>query len=368
MSNAEITQSTDQGAQSIPDGFVFEDEHPQLKLPFTAAIGDRKLEGESLSITKAIVSGLLPPFDGEQEELVSLRFDFDGFSINMFIEAFVTQSGESDDPRVTLRFADPTGEHLAALRYILNSFIAGHVVNMGQLLGFTGPTVVRSQPKPLETPTSRRIMNGLRAGAVFVAGVTLVYAATTVVYNRVAFLYEANPVVLSVEGPSLRATSAGQITFINTEAGQGDVAYSILSTSGDLLSTQMPCDCQIVLAEGMTTGATVLAGDPVLQLANEGAGFVGEATVSDEGMARIIAGDTAELEMASGQIVPVSLTFKQTAALGGIGVPAKVVVSEEFESATQSGDVGRLRFRNGFAEDWLKPVGNAIGSLFGKEF
>lgn len=367
MSNAEITQSNEPAPQNIPDGFVFEDEHPQLKLPFTAVIGDRKLEGESLSITKAIVSGLLPPFDGEQEELVSLRFDFDGYSINMFIEAFVTKSGESDDPSVTLRFADPTGEHLAALRYILNSFLAGHVVNMGQLLGFTGPTVAKNPQKPVEAPVSRRIISGLRAGAVFLAGVTLVYAATTVVYNRLAFLYEANPVVLSVDGPSLRATAAGQITFINTDAAQGDVAYSILSTSGDLLSTQMPCDCQIVAAEGLVSGATVLAGDPILQLATEGAGLVGDATVSDEGMARIIAGDSAELEMANGSILPVTLNFKQTTSTG-TGIAAKVVVSEDFESATTSGDVGRLRFRNSFAEDWLKPIGNTVGGLFGKEF
>jgi hypothetical protein len=43
---------------SISGGFIYDNEHPQLQIPFTARVGARRLEGKTLSITEAYVSGL----------------------------------------------------------------------------------------------------------------------------------------------------------------------------------------------------------------------------------------------------------------------------------------------------------------------
>jgi hypothetical protein len=57
----------------------------------------------------------------------------------------------------------------------------------------------------------------------------------------------------------------GQITYLDTAAPQGEVAFAIATTSGETLSIAMPCDCE-ALPAGIVEGSTVLAGEPVLTL------------------------------------------------------------------------------------------------------
>ena len=42
-------------------GLAFQSEFPQVKLPFQISIGGLNMEGISISLTKALVSGRLPP-------------------------------------------------------------------------------------------------------------------------------------------------------------------------------------------------------------------------------------------------------------------------------------------------------------------
>lgn len=354
MSNTELFEPLNSSTEDVPSGFVFEEEHPQIKLPFSAFVCGRRMEGESLSLTKAELSGLLAPGEVGTEELISLRFDFDGFSITLYSEAFVSKSGDSENATVELRFSNPTGEHLAPLRYILNSHIAGHVVSMGQLLGFTGPVDVKPTPPKVQQSLANRLMMFARMGLVFGLSTVLVYSAVTIVYQRVAYQYEAHPVTITREGELMRATSAGQITFVNPTAVKGDVVYSIAANSGELLSVRMPCDCNVLALAGFKTGATVLAGDEIVKLTDETAALAVVTQISDGGVARMIAGDQPELELTSGAVVPVSLEFEGGGPAGQ--VRATLTLPQSAAGVAQAGDAARLRFRNRFLDNWIAPI------------
>ncbi|MDC0738708.1 hypothetical protein N6L24_10485 [Cognatishimia sp. SS12] len=364
---AQTGQKTPLWGDEIPTDFAFQDEHPQVRLPFSAIIDDRKVEGHSLSLTQAVVRGLLPPALEGQEELVTLRFDFDGFAVNLFAEAFVHKDGAADDPQVRLVFSDPTGEHLAPLRYILNGSIAGDVVSVGQLLGFSGSARV---PSARATPTQSpilRLRSLSRLAAIFALSAGLVYGAASIVHQRVAYQYESRPVVVSAGGTLLRATSAGQISYLNPAAQKGEVIYAINANSGAVLATQMPCDCRATLHAGLFDGATVLTGEPLVTLAREDARVRITAEVSDAGIARMIKGDQAEIELLSGDVLPVSLRFETGtggAATDGFA-SAEVILPPPFAQRITPGEVARLRFRNvwAFAGIWARQnVNEAAGS------
>lgn len=363
MSNTEMFEPLAPSEQQIPSDFAFEEEHPQIKLPFSAFVCGRRMDGESLSVIKAELSGLLALGEVDAEELVSLRFDFDGFSITLYVEAFINKRGDSDNPKIELRFSNPTGTHLAPLRYILNSYIAGHVVGMGQLLGFTGPLDVMPKPPVEPHSWSRRLLMAARMSLVFGLSVVMVYSAATIVYKRIAYHYEANPVTIARAGELMRATSSGQVTFVNPAAEKGDVVYSIAANSGDLLSARMPCDCELMPFAGFKAGATVLAGDEIVKLADETAALSVMTQISDGGVARVIAGDQAELELTSGAVVPVSLNFEGGGPEGQ--VRATLTLPTDANGLAQSGDAARLRFRNRFADNWIIPIFDLAAKGFG---
>ncbi|WP_422049396.1 hypothetical protein [Shimia sp.] len=348
MSNTESSHNTSLPPKALPEEFVFEDEHPMLTIPFGAIIDDRRLEGSCISLTKAEVTGLLPKSLNGNEELVTLRFDFDGFSINLFAEARIELSEESDNPKVKLSFTNPTGEHLPPMRYILNSFIAGDMVNMGALLGFTGPTKAKPPAPNAKTSVARRAANGVR-GAFFAAmGAGLVFLAASMFIERVAYKYEESPVVFTRAGDIMRATASGQISYINFDAAEGEVAYSISSNSGDLLSTKMPCDCEVLPYSGLFTGGTVLAGDALLKVAEPNAPLVSETKLSSEGAARLIDGDTAEIELADGTVLPAHVQIVETGAqvdLRGYS-KVKLTLADAASRSIEPGTIGRLRLRD----------------------
>jgi len=352
MSETQPTQPTSPDT-SVSGGFIYENEHPQLPIPFTARVGDRRLEGNSISITQALVSGLMPPNGNMQKCPVALQFDFEGFSVNLFLEANVLKIGAPDSPEYSLQFCDPSGSHLAPLRYIMNSHLAGDLVTVGRFLGYTGPTQVKPK-KPVEKPRlTQRIGRTVRQAGIIVLSLGLVAMAANIVRERVIFSYEPRPVVISQSGETLRATSAGQITYINEAAGVGDVVYSIGANSGDLLSVRMPCDCTMLPSPDFYEGATILAGAPLVKLIGPDAEIEANTQISFEGAARLLAGDSAELELSDGRVVPVTVKLAETTdgSRANDNIAAQIIISPEAAEQIEIGETARLRFRRQLLPD-----------------
>ncbi|MDO6730062.1 hypothetical protein Q4577_08530 [Marinovum sp. 2_MG-2023] len=324
----------------IPSEFGFDNEHPILPVPFTAQIGDARFSGNGISVTAAYVeaTGPISTTLFGSRQAVRLRFDFGGFTITLFPEARVIANGADGD--LMLQFIDPTGPHLPQLRYILNTYIAGDVVSLGSMMAYTGPT----QPKEpaakggAKADLRRRIKS--IAAATLSAGLILV--ALYSLYSRYTTNYELRPVFIMRAGNEMRATGGGQVLYLNSEAKQGEVLYSLSATTGDVLNFQSPCDCEVAVTDGMFEGATVLPGDSILTLYGQDDKVSVQTQMSTEGLSRAMSGENVHLIMDDGRAIParVILTSATSAAAenGDIFLPVRM---EPIPGALTANDIGK---------------------------
>jgi mannuronan synthase len=274
-------------------------DHPIIDVPFSAEIDGRNYRGHGLSLVLAEIGGLLDPHLDGQTRLIHLLFSFDGFTIALSLDATV-QGVDRDAGRAMVRFRDPTGPHLPQLRHILNSYIAGDLVTMGQTLGVAAANPKTGSRKVQAAPTKgAAVCQWL--GTVLVGGLSfgLLGAVATVVVGRAYSTPVAAPAQVMRDGQSLVTVAAGQIDYINAQASKGEVAFSVRATSGQVMSITMPCDCAATLA-GPAVGAVVLAGEPVLQLSTPGAALVLTGSAPRDDLFTLSQADHVRVEFADG--------------------------------------------------------------------
>jgi mannuronan synthase len=274
-------------------------DHPILDVPFSVEIDGRNYRGHGLSLVLAEIGGLLDPGLNGQTRLIHLLFAFDGFTIALGLDATV-QGVDRDAGRAVVRFRDPVGPHLPQLRHILNSYIAGDLVTLGQSLGVAAANPKTGNKKPV---LPAKPVAALRRwiGTVLVGGLSfgLLGAVATVVVGRAYSTPVAAPAQVMQDGQSLVTVAAGQIDYINTEASKGEVAFSVRATTGQVMSITMPCNCDASLA-GPAVGAVVLAGEPVLQLSEPGAALVLTGAVPRDDLFALSQADHVRVEFADG--------------------------------------------------------------------
>ncbi len=322
----------------MPQDFVYETEHPLLPIPFAATIDGNKLDGIAISVTAAhvAISGSLDPAWRDHRTVIKLQFDFDGFSVTLFPEVVVV--GSRRDGEMTLQFMDPAGKHLPQLRYIINSFIAGDFVSMGGMLSYSGPT----KPKPAGGKEAKPSRLRIRSLAVAVMSLSLILFTATLLFNRATQTVEVRPVFIERVGKEMRATTAGQVSYLNPAAKQGEVVFSINSNAGDVLNFQLPCDCEVTVMEGVFEGATVLPIDVILSFFDSNVGVRVETQMSIEGLGKAMNGERAFLDISDGRTIPVRVLVTSAtnaaAARGDIFVPVTLVPAD---GALTVGDIGK---------------------------
>ena len=323
---------------SVPKDFVYDTEHPVLPVPFKAMLDGHALEGVGLSVTAAYVA-VLGEFDPEwlgRKEISQLVFQFKGFTILLDVDVIVTGSRETGE--ITLQFADPLGEHLPQLRYILNTFIAGDFVSMNGMLGFSGPV----KPKENKAAEAEDKKRHYRSIGMAILSACLILIAASVLLSRVSQSYESRPVFIERAGSEMRATTPGQVNFLNPEAKKGDVVFSIYSNSGDVLNFQLPCDCEVVFAENIFEGATVLQIDTILSFFEPSVQPRVKTQMSLEGLTKAMSGDKVFLDVNNGRTIPVRVVVTpatNTASLrGDLFVPVTLIPTE---GALTSDDIGK---------------------------
>ncbi|WP_371156023.1 hypothetical protein [Jannaschia sp. 2305UL9-9] len=336
----------------LPPAFAHGNEHPQLDLPFTALVDGRELKGRTLSITRAIVSGTLPDRAENGATDAVLRMNFDGFSIVLFIDVWVERTVGGDAGDYVLHFTDPTASHLAPLRYLLNSHIAGDIVSLNGVMGYTGPVSVKAKAEVQAPSRLYRIRNMARRAVVVTLTAGLALMALNLAHERVVFAYESRPVTVTSPGQTLLATAAGQLSYVDEEAELGDVVYSLVSNSGDYISVKMPCDCTLEPLRDFVEGATILPGTPLVRLVSGRAGLVGNTDISADGAVRLVGGDAVELVMTNGRIVPVTPHILPSREDANRTVPIEITLDDV--TGVSAGDVARLRFRRHLLPAFLR--------------
>ncbi|WP_108483580.1 hypothetical protein [Oceaniglobus ichthyenteri] len=332
--HAEIMTDT---ATEIPSDFLFDKEHPILPVPFTARFGDGKYYGTGMSLTAFYLKVPGGAVEVGSEHIVKLEFNFEGFTIDLFPEVRISGVQGED---VVMQFIDPAGAHLPQLRYILNSFIAGDFVSLGSMLSYTGP----AKPKAAKSDIGAGnvgVRSIRRIGAIALS-VVLIAAAGATIWERYTTSYEPRPVFVARSGNDMRATSAGQISFINPDAKEGDVLYAISANTGDTLNFMLPCDCEFGLKDGIYKGATVLPSDPILTIFDNNTDVRVQSQMSIEGLTKAVNGEQVYLDLSDGRSVPVQViqtsATTEAALRGDLYMP---VVLKAEPGALGADDIGK---------------------------
>lgn len=343
----ETTSASEAGdstsASPVPPDFGLDDEHPTVAVPFTLHLNGRRLAGDRLSVTHihARAEAADAPKVAERGA-ARLRFSFAGFDLT--IQAEVSVLSVKPDGSATLCFVDPTGAHLPQLRYVLNNSISGHLVTMNGLLAYTGPTQPKGEKPPAPKPGLR---DRARSLAVLAVSGLLIIGALAVLFSRYTTGREMYPVFLKRAGQEMRATTAGQLSYLNPAAEEGDVVFSINANTGDMLNFVMPCTCDFAIANDLSEGTTVLPSDLILTIFENTSEIRAHTMISVEGLARAMEGDNVYLDLNDGRSLPVDVivsTATSDAALtGSLFVPVQLRTDSGALTAKDIGKSGRLR-------------------------
>ena len=344
----------------LPADFAYDSEHPVLAVPFTASMGEARLDGTGLSVAAAYVAidGALDPRWTGHRAPARLQFAFDGFSV--VLEAEVMIAGSRRPGEMTLQFTDPLGPHLPQLRHIVNSNIAGDLVSLGGFLSYTGPTKPKAARAAETTSAHGRRLRSLGVAAL---SLLLIAAALGLMISRATQTYEPRPVFIEREGRDMRATTAGQIAYLNPKAAKGEVVFTINANTGDVLNFQLPCDCEVSVTEGIFEGATVLPFDVILSIFEPTLGVRVQTQISIEGLAKVMNGDQATLDVNDGRSLPVRVetnSATSAAALrGDPSVPVRIVAEPGALTPADIGKAARLRLSSSWFGNLLIPTGQA---------
>jgi hypothetical protein len=182
---------------------------------------------------------------------------------------------------------------------------------------------------------------------VVVMSLTMLVAAANVMMQRVTQSFEPRPVFVERAGKEMKATTAGQISFLNPEARKGDVAFAINANTGDVLNFQLPCDCEIAVTDGIFEGATVLPFDTVLTFFDPTVAVSIQTQMSIEGLGKVMDGERAYVDLSDGRSVPVRVvTTSATNAAnmrGDLFVPVRLMPQAGTITPADIGQSGRLR-------------------------
>ncbi len=289
-------------------------DHPMIDMPFHVEIDGRQYKGRGISLVRAGISGLIDPHTAGAERIAWVVFRFQGFTVALSIEVRM-QDVDPAKGTATLVFLEPLGDHLPQLRHLMNAYIAGDLVTLGNALSISVPT---AGAKARAAQTGGR---GQRLRAV--AGTTLMLALTAAlvtlvagkVFQRAYTMTLPTPAVTGYEGRTLAATATGQIDFLNPGAALGEVAFAIRANTGQTLSVAMPCDCRVEVM-GVEAGSTVFAGDPILRLSAPDAPLVLTGAVTPEQVLDLAGASAVDLRFADGSHVAADL------APGGLATSA----------------------------------------------
>ncbi|MEP5153369.1 hypothetical protein [Planktotalea sp.] len=338
---SDTAHTSAEASPAVPVGFGLENEHPMLTMPFSIKLGDKWIDGTRISVAEMEIALPNGTMKTGGKGLITLNFPFEDFAVTLMVEVIATDRG--DESTSIFLFSDPTGPHLAQLRYIMNSYIAGDLVTLNGMMSYSGPT----QPKAPKVAAQKSTRDRVRSIGVALLSATLVILAFSVVFSRYNSAYEMHPVFIDQAGLSMQATVAGQVTYLNPNANVGEVAYSIASNTGDVLSFQMPKPGQVLVANEVYQGTTVLPTDLIMTILDDKSSLRLRTMISIEGLTRVLQGDAVTLELSDGREMPATVNVRdmtRAAALrGDLFVPIDLSVESGSLQPSETNLSARLR-------------------------
>lgn len=309
------------GPERLPGSFLPQasdlhsgNEHPSINLPFTVVIDGRSYEGVSLSMAAAKINGLAAPGLTQGTRLAMFRFDFGTYVFSLPI-AVIIDKANTDTGELDLTFAEPAGPHMPQLRYLLNAWLAGDVVNLHDILQAKSRLPKMAGNHQSHATSGRLAARFMGVAISIAASALLVFGASWLIAGRLYQHAVEGPSIAVWTGPVLRATTSGQLSFFAQNPSNGQPLYTIESPSGASVTTVLPCDCA-VREQYALQGATVLAGEPIAQLNSPDGALVVEALLTPSDINAL--SDTATIVMtaADGTVHKANLDDVRTKSAG----------------------------------------------------
>ncbi len=316
-------------------------DHPMMDIPFMVGIDGRQYRGMRLSLVMAEIGGLMDPGLENATRLMRLVFPFHGFSVTLGVLGLIKHV-DREKGLASVSFVDPGGEHLPQMRHILNSYIAGDLVALGGVIG-VGSTLPSPAKRAANDAAKRKFTLGRLFGSagMVLATVLLVGGAGTLAYSRIFTQQIETPGRAMQDGLTLGAIAAGQLDYVNLEASEGEVAFSIRTISGDLLSIAMPCTCDATL-QGTEVGATVQAGDAVLGVSAPDAPLVVNTQVTSDELLQLAFADHVSIRFADGETIRARAETEGLRGQSGDALIPVRLVPDVALPASRAGQLGKV--------------------------
>lgn len=362
-------------------------QHPRYRLPMRCLHG-----GTPVSVIDLSVGGIgvrAGAFDARPGNVVDLTliFPFNGYELTLPVRAEVRYASQ-EQGRVGLRFIDVSPRQHNLLRFILDAYLSGEVVEAGDVLDVVSR---RNEGKTREVP-QRPQPQGLMANIAHhgrsIAGYGIVAAATLLLVGFIGagifqrmYIIPAQSALITADLVTVPAPSSGQLTFV-AAGDQIQAGEPLLTIQGPQGSSSIvidsPCDC-VIQARYTRASSFVREGAPILVLREKTSAPYITASIPQSEVLRFYRGARAVIEYADGTLVrdveiePVPTFSDENAAAGrffvklapgreldnaSIGQPVSVMF-DTFSGSSIGSAAGKLHAGIGWAR-------SKIASIFGQ--
>jgi alginate biosynthesis protein Alg44 len=360
-------------------------QHPRYRLPVRCIHNGTQISVVDVSVGGlALRAGSLSVQPGKVLDL-TLVFPFSGYELTLPINAEVRYIAE-EHSRIGLRFVDVSPRQHNLLRFILDAYLSGEVVEAGDILDVVSR---RNEGKTREVPQRPQpvgfVANAAHHGRA-VAGYAGIGAATLLLLGFVGMgIFErmyhipAQNALITADLVNVPAPSNGQLTFVATgnEVKAGEPLLTIQGPQGSSVVIDSPCNC-LVQTRYSRASSFVREGMPVLALREKTSMPYVAASIPQDQVLRFYRGASAMIEYADGTRVRgaqierlptlpddnatanrffVKLAPGRELETSTIGQPVSVVF-DTFSGSSIAAAANRIQS----AMNW---AGNQIASVFG---
>jgi alginate biosynthesis protein Alg44 len=282
-------------------------QHARYRIPLVCVIDGEEYSALDWSVAGIGIAGRPGKIAVGRAVPLRLQFPFDGFTLVVSLEAELRHA-DAKSGRAGFKYVNVTSAQQRMLRFVLDSYLAGVLVQAGEVLDVAGRAIeARSREIP-QRETSRTTLGRARRaiwGGVRYAGIAAIAAALVVflassVYERVFVVPSASAGIVA-DLITVPAGANGRVTFVagGSEVAAGEPIATVLSANGLSETIDSPCNCQIH-ARHANAESFVVLGEPILSLRQPDAEPYVAAHVPDNYLMNFYRGVTATIEYADG--------------------------------------------------------------------
>lgn len=283
-------------------------QHPRYRLPMKCIHAGSPVSVIDLSVGGiGIRKGAFAALPGNVLDL-TLIFPFSGYELTIPVQAEVRYVNE-EHGRVGMRFVNVSPRQHNLLRFVLDAYLSGEVVEAGDVLdvvsrrneGKTRELPQRPKPQGLVATAAHHGRNLAGYGAIAAATLILAGFVGTGIFQKL-YIIPAQSALITADLVTVPAPSSGQLTFVaaDNEVQAGEPLLTIQGPQGSSsIVIDSPCDC-VVQARYSRASNFVREGAPVLVLREKTSAPYIAASIPPSEMLRFYRGAKAIIEYADG--------------------------------------------------------------------